>query len=232
MGGVQKNGVGNTQKDKPVSQIKTDIYYVVIMIDASHPENAIYKIETVNAMGGREDVLVHNVPKIPGHALYYVVKNKIIESVLSFGPTSAVSAIRGQGTPDCSMKNMCYAFKFDLNKAKGEKLVTVTEEWRQKIISGKEKYAAIFNDTCAETVLQILKPFIPSLPEGRGNVGGGGIIIISGVITPYWLFDDFKKAGAPYKVYPIDKSRYTTEDPKKLIREFVPAMNDLDNIKW
>ena len=68
------------------------------------------------------------------------------------------------------------------------------------------------------------------MPKGKGKTGTYYVYIR--VVTPYWLFNGFKKSGVSHKIFPIDKSRYTTEDPKKLIREFVPAMNDLDNIKW
>ncbi|WP_180036251.1 MULTISPECIES: hypothetical protein [unclassified Acinetobacter] len=83
---------------------------------------------------------------------------------------------------------------------------------------------------CAETMLEILRPYIPELPIGKGKTGTYYVYIRA--VTPYWLFDDFKKAGTPYKVFPTDPSKYTKEDPKKLIKEYVPAMNDLDYIKW
>ena len=227
--GVKPNGNGTTASDKPITELKTDIYYVVIMIDASHPEKAL--IKTLDGS------TAHNPIAEPGHALHYIVKNGIIQSVLSFGPSSATAAAIGPATADCTMKNMVYAFKYDLTQVKAEKLIEETNSWRNLITNGsifsKEGrivYSGITNDTCAETMLQILRPYIPELPKGKGKTGTYYVYIRA--VTPYWLFDDFKKAGTPYKVFPTDPSKYTKEDPKKLIKEYVPAMNDLDYIKW
>ena len=79
-------------------------------------------------------------------------------------------------------------------------------------------------------MLEILRPYISDLPKGKGKTGTYHIYLKA--VIPYWLFDDYKKIGTPYKVYPTDLSRYTKDDPKKLIKEFIPAMNDADYIKW
>ncbi|WP_111895826.1 hypothetical protein [Acinetobacter sp. MB5] len=227
--GIRPNGKGTTASNKPITEIKTDIYYVVIMIDASHPEKAL--IKTLDGS------TAHNPIAEPGHALYYVVKNGIIQSVLSFGPRSAAAAAIGPATADCTMKNMVYAFKYNLTKVKAEKLIEETNSWRNLITNGsifsKEGrivYSGITNDTCAETSLQILRPYIPSLPKGKGKTGTYYAYIHA--ITPYWLFDDLKKAGVPYKTYPIGEKYYTKEDPKKLINEILPEKNRRDEVIW
>lgn len=218
-----------TAKGKPTTTATYDVYYVVIMIDASHPENAFGMISTPTVWFGQK---YHNPVEEPGHALYYVVKNGIIQAVLSFGPNTASDAIWGQGTPDCTMKNMVYAFKYNLTKEKGINLIKETEDWREKIISGKEKYKALTNDTCAETALQILRPFIPNLPKGNGLVGGYKVMIFAKAVTPYWLFEDLKKEGRAYKTYPTEIEKYTKDDPKKLVSEFLPQKNIKDPVQW
>jgi len=227
--GVRSNGNGTTASNKPITEIKTDIYYVVIMIDAAHPEKAL--IKTLDGS------TAHNPIAEPGHALHYVVKNGIIQSVLSFGPSSAAAAAIGPATADCTMKNMVYAFKYDLTKVKAEKLIEETNSWRNLITNGsifsKEGrivYSGITNDTCAETMLQILRPYIPELPKGKGKTGTYYVYIRA--VTPYWLFDDFKKAGTPYKVYPTDPGLYTIEDPKALTNFYVPVANRKDRVEW
>ena len=227
--GVRANGNGTTASNKPITEIKTDIYYVVIMIDASHPEKAL--IKTLDGS------TAHNPIAEPGHALHYVVKNGIIQSVLSFGPSSAAAAAIGPATADCTMKNMVYAFKYNLTRVKAEKLIEETNSWRNLITNGsifsKEGrivYSGITNDTCAETMLQILRPYIPELPKGKGKTGTYYVYIRA--VTPYWLFDDFKKAGTPYKSYPANPNKYTKDDPKKLKDSYVPTANDQDPITW
>ena len=97
---------------------------------------------------------------------------------------------------------------------------------------GRIVYSGITNDTCAETMLQILRPYIPELPKGKGKTGTYYVYIRA--VTPYWLFEDFKKIGIPYKVYPNldDPYKYTQDDPKKLIDSYVSAANEKDRIKW
>ncbi|MFU9046034.1 hypothetical protein ACNAUY_06525 [Acinetobacter tibetensis] len=227
--GIRPDGKGTTASNKPITEIKTDIYYVVIMIDASHPEKAL--IKTLDGS------TAHNPIAEPGHALHYVVKNGIIQSVLSFGPSSAAAAAIGPATADCTMKNMVYAFKYNLTKVKAEKLIEETNSWRNLITNGnifskkgRIVYSGITNDTCAETMLQILRPYIPELPKGKGKTGTYYTYIHA--ITPYWLFDDLKKAGVPYKVFPTDRSKYTKDDPKKLKTSYIPVANDKDFLKW
>ncbi len=226
---VRANGGATATDEKPVTVITADNYYVVIMIDASHPENAFGRIHTPSIFIGQK---YHNPVEEPGHALYYVVKNGIIQTVLSFGPKTASDAVWGEGTPDCTMKNMVYAFKYNLTAEKSINLIKETETWREKIMSGKEKYKAVTNDTCAETVIQILKPFISTLPKGKGLVGGYKLLLFAYAVTPYWLFEDYKEASTSYKIYPIGQRFYTREDPKKLIDEFLPKKNDADFVKW
>jgi len=227
--GIIPNGKGTTASNKPITEITTDIYYVVIMIDASHPEKAL--IKTLDGS------TAHNPIAVPGHALHYVVKNGIIQSVLSFGPRSAAAAAIGPATADCTMKNMVYAFKYNLTKVKAEKLIEETNSWRNLITNGsifskkgRIVYSGITNDTCAETMLQILRPYIPELPKGKGKTGTYYTYIHA--ITPYWLFDDLKKSGVPYKTYPIGEKYYTKEDPKKLINEILPEKNRRDEVIW
>ena len=89
--GVTPNGNGTAASDKPITELKTDIYYVVIMIDASHPEKAL--IKTLDGS------TAHNPVAEPGHALHYIVKNGTIQSVLSFGPSSAAAAAKPATAP-------------------------------------------------------------------------------------------------------------------------------------
>ena len=220
--GVTPNGNGTAASDKPITELKTDIYYVVIMIDASHPEKAL--IKTLDGS------TAHNPVAEPGHALHYIVKNGTIQSVLSFGPSSAAAAAIGPATADCTMKKMVYAFRYNLTKDKAEKLIKETDKWRADIASYLILYSGVTNDTCAETMLEILRPYIPELPKGKGKTGTYYVYIRA--VTPYWLFEDYKKAGTPYKVYPSSSKRYTTEDPNKLLKEYVPQKDEEDPVQW
>jgi len=206
------------------------------MIDAAHPEKAFgYRKYLIDGV-----VKYHTpLPGVgdPGHMLYYVVKNGVIQSVYSFGPRSAIYAAIGPATADCTVKTVGYFFRFNITKEKAEKLIAETNRQRTAIAQGKILYNGLVNDTCASTGLENLKPYIPNLPEGRGNVGMGNVgalkrFEILKLITPYWLFEDFKKAGTPYKIYPTDKILYRKEDPKTLVRPYTIKANDKDYIKW
>lgn len=226
---VIPNGQGTTQTGKPITNLIVDQYYVVIMIDASHPETAFVKT--------LDGSIAHNPVAEPGHALHYIVKNETILSVLSFGPRSAAAAAIGPATADCTIKNMVYAFKYALAKVKAEKLIEETNSWRNLITKGsifskkgRIVYSGITNDTCAESMLQILRPYIPELPKGKGKTGTYYIYLRA--VTPYWLFEDYKKLGTSYKIYPNGSKRYTTEDPKKLLKEYVPLQGGKDPVEW
>ena len=47
-------------------------------------------------------------------------------------------------------------------------------------------------------------------------------MIFAKAVTPYWLFEDLKKEGRAYQTYPIEIEKYTKDDPKKLVSEFLP----------
>lgn len=46
---------------------------------------------------------------------------------------------------------------------------------------------------------QILRPYIPELPKGKGKTGTYYVYIEA--VTPYWLFDDFKKSRYHIKYF-------------------------------
>lgn len=215
----------STSTNKPITKIVHDVYYVVIMIDASHPEKAF-----VTTLDGTK---AHNPVAEPGHALHYVVKNRVIQTVLSFGPrdSNVLNAVRGLATADCSIKNRVYAFRYNLTKDKAEKVIGATNKVRQNINSNKYLYSGITNDTCAETTLEILRPHIPNLPQGRGPTGTKQVYAAS-VITPYWLFEDYKKMGVKYKTYPTNTKRFSKSNSKKLKREIVITANRKDEVIW
>ena len=216
-----------TSADKPITTTVYDSYYVAIMVDAAHPEKAFKlkaKVTYDAGIEGGKTTFPYNyhdpIPSEgePGHMLYYVVKNKIIQAVFSLGPrdpSNALNGIRGLATADCSMKAMCYAFKFDLSSDKAMKLINDTNKKRKLVADGELKYNALVNDTCASVALDILRPYLPQLPKGKGPTGT--INITFNAVTPYWLFEDFKKVGTPYRIYPTNKILYTKEYPKKLL---------------
>lgn len=51
---------------------------------------------------------------------------------------------------------------------------------------GRILYSGITNDTCAETMLQILRPYVPELPKGKGKTGTYYVYIRA--VTP-WGYD-------------------------------------------
>ncbi len=241
MGRGQNQAV--TSANKPITTTVYDSYYVVLMVDASHPKVAFKRKAKVTPSAGLEGssmeiIDYHNpIPPggDPGHMLYYVVKNKVIQVVYSLGPrdsSNSLNGILGLATADCSMKAMCYAFKFNITKDKALNLINDTNQKRQLIADGKLKYNALVNDTCASTALDILRTYLPQLPKGKGPTGTGGITV--NAVTPYWLFEDFKKAGTPYRIYPTNPLLYTKEDSKKLKENkyIIFKANSTDEVKW
>lgn len=174
-------------------------------------------------------LLMMGCTHLPKH---YVVKNRVIQTVLSFGPRAIYYVVIGLTIVDCSIKNMVYAFKYNLTKDKAEKIISETNKLRKQIDSNIYFYNGLTNDTCAETALQILRHFIPSLPKGKGLVGGYKVMIFAKAVTPYWLFEDFKKMRVQYKTYPTDNNLFTKSNPKKLEREIVITANRKDITIW
>ena len=195
-------------ENKTRKEVLVDEYHVVVGFEVNEP--AAFKDDT-------QDLAVDF-----GHAFFYVAKNNVITKVFSFGPNDIGKvgwADRGSrndpnayntgailkdgrknarpGTPDYDIPDTVSAFKIKLTIKQGAALERETEAMRQKIISGKQKYTAYMNDTCAETARDVLLAANVSTPSGSGAVKHSGIVNapIAYAVNPYMWHKNFKKAG-------------------------------------
>lgn len=189
-------------------EVKVDDYYLVVGFEVNEP--AAFK-------NGTQDLAIDY-----GHAFFYVVKNNVISKVFSFGPKGAgkvgwlgrgnsessnrynTGAILKDGfknarpgNPDYAIPDEIKAFRIPLTAKQGMALERETDKVRQEIISGRQKYTAYMNDTCAETARGILAAADISTPSGTGAVKHSGVVNmpIAYAINPYVWHQNFVKAG-------------------------------------
>jgi hypothetical protein len=196
-------------------EVTVDVYYVVVGFETNDPSAFT---------AGTHDLAIDY-----GHAFFYVVKNNVISKVFSFGPKSAGKVGwlgRGSsdtpnnfntgavlkdgfknarpGTPDYAIPDEVKVFKLPLTARQGIVLEQETDKIRQRIISGKQKYTAYMNDTCAETARDILTASSISSPSGSGAVKHSGLVNvpIAYAVNPYMWHHNFVKAGHIEVRYP------------------------------
>jgi hypothetical protein len=200
--------------NKKRAEVKVDDYYVVVGFEVNNA--SAFKDDT-------QDLAIDY-----GHAFFYVVKNKVIVKLLSFGPGGAGKTgwfNRGSseapngyntgafikdgyqnsrpGDADYPITETVKAFKINLTQKQGTDLVAVTENARKDIKSGKQRYTAYLNDTCAETARDILKKASITTPSGSGKVKHSDIVSfpIAYAVNPYMWHHNFKKEGKTEVTY-------------------------------
>lgn len=175
-------------------EVKVDDYYVVVGFEVNSPAAFI---------GDVQDLAVDY-----GHAFFYVVKNKQVSKLMSFGPAGAGKVGWGNkgnsalpnayntgaflkdgyqnarpGTPDYGITELVTAFKIPLSIKEGIKLESETEKIRARIIGGKQQYTAYMNDTCAETARDVLVSADIDTPSGSGIVRHSGLGVATATVV-------------------------------------------------
>lgn len=135
-----------------------------------------------------------------GHAFFYLTENDKVTNFFSFGPdgpgvegkiTDEYSGER-PGTAEYKISEAVKLFRLKLSKGQAESIHIETEKVKGEIKSGKQKYTAYLNDTCAETARDILKKTIRKIPDGSGEVIMGGKSSYFSVVNPYMWHRNFK----------------------------------------
>jgi hypothetical protein len=126
------------------------------------------------------------------------------------------------GNPDYGITEEIKAFKIVLTLKQGLKLATVTDDMRTKITSGKQKYTAYMNDTCAETARDLLSDAGISTPSGSGAVKYSSLIDwpVAYATNPYMWHKNFKASG-----HAELSGKLRNPDPSKLIGSGDPLLN-------
>jgi hypothetical protein len=194
IGSSATSPVSNTQR----KEVFADTYYLVVGFEVNYP--SAYKDG------------VHILDEDYGHAFFYTTKNAVVTQFFSFGPISRGKvgwlnsgvttgalikdgyADARQGTPDYPISENIRLFKIDITASQAERVITETNKVRQEITSGKQKYTAWINDTCAETAKEILDDAGVKTPSGSGPISKGGWEVIYAV-NPYRWHENFVKAG-------------------------------------
>ncbi len=155
---------------------------------------------------------VHHLNVDYGHGFFYVVDEhgKVVR-FFSFGPAGPGkigwfnsgdpkaapikdgSSSSRPGTPDYPISEATRLFRIMLTKDKYEKLIRETDKERARIISGKHKYTAWVNDTCAESARDVLSAAGIATPSGAGFISAPPVKIYA--VTPYKWHYNFKKEG-------------------------------------
>jgi hypothetical protein len=186
---------------KKGKEVKLDDYYVVVGFEVNVPAAFVGD--------------VHDLALDYGHAFFYIVKNLLVERLFSFGPAGMGKvgwfnqgsnenpnwANGGAfvkdgfqnsrpGTPDYAIGETVSAFKIPLTLDVGKILVQQTQKKRTEIASGKLRYTAYANDTCASKARDVLSASGVDTPSGSGIVKHSGMGIATGqhVDTPFGRF--------------------------------------------
>lgn len=168
------------------TEVKIDIYYLVVGFEVNNKNAYIDGVQ--------------NLSLDYGHAFFYLVKNNIITLTFSFGPDrdGEIGLLKdGQinsrkGTADYGITEIVRAFKIKINSSQAKKLEITTKKTRDNIASGKMKYIAYLNDTCAETARDILEEAGIKTPGGAGPIKYKSNYVAYAV-NPYRWHDNFKK---------------------------------------
>ena len=106
----------------------------------------------------------------PGHAFLYTVRNNKVTRFFSFGPRVHGEFLNTPGTPDYGMDYPTRLFKVLVSAEQMNKVESTVDVYRKQIIDGSMPYRGFTNDTCAETVRQILTESGVNTPNGTGPV--------------------------------------------------------------
>src|SRR5574343_858052 len=109
----------------------------------------------------------------PGHAFMYTVRNNKVTKFFSFGPRKHGEFVNTPGTPDYGMDYPTRLFKVPVSAEQMDKVESTVDAYRKQALEGSMLYRGVTNDTCAETVRQILSESGVSTPNGTGPVAVG-----------------------------------------------------------
>jgi hypothetical protein len=213
-------------------EVKVDDYYVVVGFEVNNPSAFVDDVQ---------DLAIDY-----GHAFFYLVKNKEVFKLFSFGPKGAGKVGwlgRGSneapnayntgaflkngfqnarpGTADYGISEKVTAFKVPLSPRQGKTLEAATDRARDDVSSGKQKYTAYMNDTCAETARDVLSEAAIDTPSGSGivrhsNMGVATATVVDTrfgkyrigftAVNPYMWHKNFKATTFASRVFlpPVD----------------------------
>ncbi len=197
---------------------------------------------------------VHHLNVDYGHGFFYIVDDKgKVAKFFSFGPNglgkrgwlnqgnvehpnrwdTATPIKNGmadsrRGTPDYAIKEATKLFRVKLTKDQYSKLIQETDKERENITSGRQKYTAWVNDTCAEAARDVLKAAGVVTPSGTGLINMPPAWVYA--VTPYMWHHNFKKAG--YKEAEIGSREKLWETIMKNARENKIVDSDPATSQW
>lgn len=210
-------------ENKIRAQVSVDSYYVVVGFEVNHPKAFV---------NGIQDLAVDY-----GHAFIYLVKNMEIAGVVSFGPNGAgkigwfnkgrtmTSKKDGQrngrpATADYPITEPVKAFRIPVSKQQAAQLLKEINELRKEIGEGEVEYSAYMNDTCAETVKEVLDDADVETPSASGWIKHSKVLRFR-----------FVYAANPYKWHKKFKESYTeTSYMPEELGEWVPTVGQEDPV--
>lgn len=208
----KKIGTLCTQPDGVLSPVKVQGQQIYVVVGFGVNSPAAYKDG------------VHYLNVDPGHAFMYTVRNNKVTKFFSFGPVTHGEFVNTQGTPDYGMDYPTRLFKVPLSAEQMNKVEATVDKYRKEISDGKMKYRGVTNDTCAETVRQILSESGVSTPNGTGPVAVGDVSAPNPVPDVRW-----RQTGtnAQWPV-PIPYPEFSQREPLKA----TPTLDAVNPYKW
>jgi hypothetical protein len=181
----KKPTVVQTAKNEPVTTVNIEYYQLIVGFEVNKP----------NAFVNNTQILDIDY----GHAFFYLTKNGIVKKFFSFGPMGGGKKGKAhahrKGNPSYDIGEQTRLFRFSLSSGEFDTISKETDKITADIISEKQKYTAMVNDTCAETAYDIIVKGYSSIPNGTGPVDAVGWAPNISAVNPYMWHHNLKKAG-------------------------------------
>ena len=211
----------STAKNQPVTTVTMEYYQLIIGFEVNYPKAFVNGTQILDIDYG--------------HAFFYLTKNGIVKKFFSFGPRTGGKKNKTYahrlGNSLYAISEMTRLFKFSLSKQEFDVIAKETDKISAEINSGRQKYTAMVNDTCAETARDIIVKGFKSVPEGTGPVDAVGWAPNISAVNPYKWHHNMVSAGLKQNVLIANSQGWDTVMSKftiKVIKD--PTISVFPNI--
>ncbi len=154
----------------------------------------------------------------------YTVRGNKVTKFFSFGPREHGQFANTPGTPDYGMDYPTRLFKVPVTAQQMNQVESRVDIYRKQVLDGRMRYRGISNDTCAETVRQILSESGVITPNGTGPVAVGDLSIPNPLPDMTWR----QTATNTRWPVPIPHPQFNQREPLKA----TPTVNAVNPYKW
>jgi hypothetical protein len=190
----KKPTIVKTAKNEPVTTVNIEYYQLIVGLEVNKPNAFVNNTQILNIDYG--------------HAFFYLTKNGMVKKFFSFGPKGdgkkGKAHVHRIGNPLYVIGEITRLYRFSLSQGEFDVISKETDRISAEITSGRQKYTAMVNDTCAETAYDIIVKGYPSIPNGTGPVDAVGWAPNISAVNPYMWNHKMKSLGL--KMYYLNEN--------------------------